>query len=125
MTDLAAWPATLVTDLALGLDPLDDILLRHNVPQHRWDVLASHPAFIRAVATQAKEFGESGLTFRAKARAQAEDYLQQIDQIVVDATVDPKARIDAIKSVVKWAGLEPREEASQSSSPQVNIQINL
>jgi len=120
------WTTALVFDVALGLDAEDVIFRRHNITREEWEHISTHPMFLRQVGEQAREMGETGIGFRAKAKVQAEMYLVDIDRMVASPSTDQKVKLEAIRSVVKWAGLEPtpsREEGS--STPQVNIQINM
>lgn len=57
----------------------------------------------------------------------AESYLEQVNEMVENRELGATIRLDAIKSVVKWGGLEPQtsKDANQSPQPQFNIQINL
>ena len=58
---------------------------------------------------------KNGVTFRAKARLQAEEYLAVVDRIVTNDLINPSTRLDAIKSMVKWGELEPTPQAATRS----------
>lgn len=120
------WTPALVFDVAMGLDGEEVIFHRHGITHDDWDHISTHPMFLKQVAQQARELGESGMGFRAKAKVQAEMYLVDIDRMVASPTTDQKVKLEAIRSVVKWAGLEPTPSKEEgSSAPQVNIQINM
>lgn len=123
----APWPAELVFDLALGMDDLLALQERYNLSSAQWDALVSHPNFVRAVADKTREITDSGVGFRAKAKLQAEMYLLEVDRIATGQSIDPKVRLEAIKSVVQWADLLPEKAsgAPVTNVPQVNVQINL
>ena len=69
---------------------------------------------------------EKGLTFKLKARAQAEELLTTSYLLIHDPAVSPAVKADLIKSTVKWAGLEPKNtEVSDGAAGGVKITINL
>jgi hypothetical protein len=120
------WPARLSFDVALGMDEEEDILTRHGIPPAAWAVIRDNPLFRREVGEHRRRMGEEGVTFKAKAKVQAEEYLKTLDVLVTDPVVDPRVRLEAIRSVVKWAGLEPRPEsegAGFGNAIQVNINL--
>ena len=72
-----------------------------------------------------RDVRENGASFRAKARIQAESYLPVVDDMIWDKEIAPSTRLDAVKSVVRWGDLEPKEkkEQAQQTQPQINVQI--
>jgi len=121
----APWNPRLAFDVALGEDP-HVLCERYALTPDALDALFCTTAFRREVADHQKQIREDGVTFRQKAKVQAEMYLEVLDQLVNDMDVSPATRLDAIKSTIKWADLEPKvDKAAQSSMPQFNIQINL
>jgi len=121
----APWHPRITFDIALGEDR--QILCdRYNLQLDELETLYYIAAFRREIADHAKSIREEGVTFRQKAKVQAEMYLEVLDDIVNNADVSAATRLDAIKSVVKWGDLEPKvDKAAQTSMPQFNIQINL
>lgn len=119
------WHARLPFDIALGEDR-QALCDRYNLSHAELDALFYVPAFRREVADHTRMIREDGVTFRQKARVQAEMYLEVLDELVGSADVSASTKLDAIKSVVKWADLEPKvEKAVGPVQPQFNIQINL
>lgn len=119
------WDPRLILDLAIGIDSTEDILSRYGLSRKEFDSLLNSPSFKRELSATIKETRERGVTFTAKARVQAESYLEILDDLIYDVSVPHGVRLDAIKSTVKWAGLEPdnaKEDKSVGTS--VNIQIN-
>lgn len=123
---VAPWTAALAFDVALGLDTIETLLERHGITPQDWEHIAGNHLFNRQVAEQAREMGETGVSFRGKARVQAEMYLVDLDKMIASPGTDQKVKLEAIRSVVKWAGLEPRPDKEEANKmPQVNIQINM
>ena len=119
------WPPKLVIDLALGLDHLDDILAAHGLTRPQYDRLTEIPTFRRELASTMRDLRENGVPFARKAAIQAESYLVNLDEMVHDLDVPASTRLEAIKSVVKWGKLEPKEDKGQDSGGNtVNLCIN-
>jgi hypothetical protein len=65
------------------------------------------------------------MTFKLKARAQAEELLTTSWLLIHDPAVSPAVKADLIKSTVKWAGLEPKDNIQTEQGGGVRIMINL
>jgi hypothetical protein len=124
-----------VTDLEVGAfclamrikgETLDEIKDRHRIDAN--DLLAFNQdrVFLKRVETYREEIRVKGLTFRLKARAQAEELLTTSYMLIHDPSVSPAVKADLIKSTVKWAGLEPKgTEDNSAGGGGVKIMINL
>ena len=124
------WNDRLAFDVALTLEgsgeTLQEIVGRHRITTS--DVLAfnADPIFLKKVEHYRTEVREKGLTFKLKARAQAEELLTTSWLLIHDAAVSPAVKADLIKSTVKWAGLEPKDAGPQDKGTGgVKITINL
>jgi len=124
------WNDRLAFDVALTLEgsgeTLQEIVGRHRITTS--DVLAfnADPIFLKKVEHYRAEVREKGLTFKLKARAQAEELLTTSWLLIHDAAVSPAVKADLIKSTVKWAGLEPKDAGPQDQGTGgVKITINL
>lgn len=124
------WNDRLAFDVALTLegsgDTLPEVITRHNISTS--DILAfnADPVFLKKVEHYRTEVREKGLTFKLKARAQAEELLTTSWLLIHDPGVSPTVKADLIKSTVKWAGLEPKDASPQDQGTGgVKITINL
>ena len=127
---LTKWTDRLAFDIALCLEgsgeSLDEIKDRHRLDANHLLVFNRDPVFLKRVETYREEVKEKGLTFRLKARAQAEELLTTSYMLIHDPAVSPAVKADLIKSTVKWAGLEPKNNEEQNASVGgVKIMINL
>jgi len=106
------WSDRLAFDVALMLEgsgeSLQEVITRHKIAAI--DILAFNkdPIFLKKVEHYQNEVREKGLTFKLKARAQAEELLTTSYLLIHDPAVSPAVKADLIKSTVKWAGLEPK-----------------
>ena len=124
------WSDRLAFDVALTLEgsgeSMQDLMTRHRITAN--DILAYNgdPVFLKKVDHYRAEIRDKGMTFRMKARAQAEELLTTSWLLIHDPAVSPAVKADLIKSTVKWGDLEPRNSAAVSeNSGGVRITINL
>lgn len=120
------WDPRMIVDLALNIDPLENILECYGVERETYDHLCTVPAFRRDLAVTLRELRENGLPFSKKAAVQAESYLLDVDDMIKDAAVPASTRLSAIQWVTKMGRLEPKEEKADAGATgtTVNLQIN-
>ena len=124
------WSDRLAMDMALLLEgsgeTLQEIMDRHNIDVTDINRFNSDSVFLKKVESLRNEVRDKGLTFKMKARAQAEELLTTSWVLIHDPTTSPAVKADLIKSTVKWAGLEPKNDVTATeSSGGVKITINL
>lgn len=124
------WSDRLAFDVALTLEgsgeTLQEVMGRHSIDANDLITFKRDPVFLKKVEAYRDEVREKGMTFRLKARAQAEELLTTSYLLIHDPGVSPSVKADLIKSTVKWAGLEPKnDDNSEGSAGGVRITINL
>lgn len=123
------WSDRLAFDVALMLEGsgeiLQEVLDRHRITANDILVYRQDPVFLKKVEHYQNEVREKGLTFRLKARAQAEELLVTSWHLIHDPAVSPAVKADLIKSTVKWGGLEPKDSVAVEGTGGVRITINL
>ena len=124
------WNERLAFDVALTLegsgDSLTEIMARHNINANDILVFNADPIFLKKVEHYRNEIRDKGMTFKLKARAQAEELLTTSWMLIHDSAVSPAVKADLIKSTVKWGGLEPKVEVgNEGGAGGVRITINL
>lgn len=125
VSNIIPWPPNLPLELALGGDP-EETLQRFNVTEEEYAKWATMPAFRRALSEASKQVREQGLTFKVLCQGIALDFLPTLDQKLHDPSVPFAQRHAALKDVVRWGGLEPKDEKiAATTGNMVNIQINL
>lgn len=120
----------LAFDIALALegsgDDVSEILKRHTLQAGDLLTLNKDPLFVKAVQKFRDDIKTNGVTFRMKARAQAEELLTTSWVLIHSPDVSAAVKADLIKSTVKWGGLEPKGDAGPSESGGgVRIMINM
>jgi hypothetical protein len=124
------WSDRLTFDMALMLegsgDTLQEVITRHKISASDILKFKADPVFLKQVEHYRDEIKTKGLTFKLKARAQAEELLTTSWLLIHDPGVSPAVKADLIKSTVKWGGLEPKGDQEVGvGAGGVKITINL
>jgi len=124
------WSDRLAFDTALMLEgsgeTLDEVKDRHKVTASDILVFNKDPVFLKKVESYRDEIRDKGMTFKLKARAQAEELLTTSWSLIHSPDTSAAVKADLIKSTVKWGGLEPRGDVTtEGTSGGVKITINL
>ena len=120
------YPATLPIEIAMRSSPLRTICEDYGITRDEWERLRQDPVFIQDVSAAVKALKEDGVSFKLKARLQADALLKTSWTLIHDNATPAPVRADLIKSTVKWAGLEPKAgEGGATGGNALNIQINL
>jgi hypothetical protein len=124
------WSDRLAMDVALLLEgsgeTLPEIMARHAISMNDLGRFNSDSVFLKKVEHLREEIKTKGMTFRLKAKAQAEELLTTSWTLIHSADVSASVKADLIKSTVKWGGLEPKGDvAVEGGTGGVTIQINL
>jgi len=125
------WSDRLAFDVALTLEgsgeTLQEVMGRHSIDANDLIMFKRDPVFLKKVEHYRDEVREKGMTFRLKARAQAEELLTTSYLLIHDPGVSPAVKADLIKSTVKWGGAgRPRTTTTlEGAAGGVRITINL
>lgn len=125
------WTMRLALDTAMALEldepnGIRDLLARYNIDAVTYAQFSKDPVFIKHVDAYRAEIRDKGVTFKMKARVQAEELLATSWMLIHNPEVSPAVKADLIKSTVKWAGLEPKGmEVEAGGTGGVAITINL
>lgn len=124
------WSDRFAFDLALLMEgsgeKLDELLDRHEYDASDLLTFKNDANFLKKVDAYREEVRTKGLTFRVKARAQAEELLRTSWILIHDPIVSPAVKADLIKATVRWGGLEtPPKEEGGGGAGGVTITINL
>lgn len=111
------WHPRLPFDVAIG-DSVGVLLDRYCLSREELDSYLLNSLFCSEVEAHRQGLVDDGVTFKTKARLQAEEYLANVDDIINDKTASAATRLEAIKSVVSWAGygVESMRSSGGSSS---------
>lgn len=100
----------LACELALGMEEPDVIFASYGYSEEQALTLMASTAFSVTMAQVGKEVRESGLSFKMKARAQAEELLGHSFEMATDPLAPHTVRAEIIKWTAKMAGYEPKDD---------------
>lgn len=96
-------------ELALEVTSPSAVFAKYGYTIEQATALIRLPAFIATVKKYRDELASTGVTFRLKAKIQAEDLLTHSYVLATDPEVPAAVRADLIKWTAKMAGLEPSD----------------
>jgi len=110
-----AFDPRIAYELALGVDTAGNIMRKYGYTLEAARALFAVPGFIATVTKYRNEITEQGVSFRLKAKIQAEDLLSHSYVLATDPEVPASVRADMIKWTARMAGLEPSEKDKAGS----------
>jgi len=120
------WPPTLPVEIALKTAPMDEIRQAYGYSKEEWMRLKDDPRFLSDLAAAVTMVRQDGMSFKLKAKLQAEELLKSSWRMIHDATAPATVRADLIKATMRWAGYDVKENSGGGSGgTSLNIQINL
>lgn len=118
------FPPTLPIELALGDASAKEICTAYNVTRERFEELIALPAFRKAYTDALEALAKEGMSFKVKARLQAEGLLKTSWELIHNPGVASNVKADLIKATWRVAGFEPKANEQAPHAP-LAIQINL
>lgn len=120
------YPPTLPIELALKVASVKDICAAYDISREDWEVLRNDPVFKADLASAVEMVRKEGMSFKLKARLQAEELLKTSWKMIHAPSdeVPPSVKADLLKFTVRCAGLEADAKASAGGN-QNNLQINI
>lgn len=115
----------MVASVALGLEDELIVAARHGVSVEDYNELAAQPWFQLQVQMKRSEYEKNGVTFKAKAAWMAGDLLDQVYLSAASTDASLSQKHEVLKTLIKAAGLEPREEKVKDVGPGFSISIDL
>jgi hypothetical protein len=125
---IGAYPPTLPIEVALQEVPLADLKQEYRFSDEEWASLPTNPLFVADLKAAKEMLKKEGMTFRTKARLQADELLKRSWILIHSSTdvVPPSVQADLIKATMRWAGYDNKDAAGANGQNNAfNIQINL
>jgi hypothetical protein len=115
----------MVASVALGLEDELIVAARHGMSVEDYTELAAQPWFQLQVQMKRSEYEKNGVTFKAKAAWMAGDLLDQVYLSAASTDASLSQKHEVLKTLIKAAGLEPKEEKVKDVGPGFSISIDL
>lgn len=119
------FPPMLPLELAMRVDTPANICKAYDITKEQFAALIQHPVFVKAWQEAVEMLKVEGMTFKVKARMQAEDYLGTAFAMVKNPNISDSVRADLIKNTVRWAGYDKKADEATGVGNGFNIMINL
>lgn len=121
------WPPTLPVEIALKTASMNDIRDAYGYTSEEWARLKDDPSFLADLAAAVQMVKKEGMSFKLKARLQAEELLKTSWRLIHAPAdeVPSSVKADLVKATMRWAGYDNKENGTGGSANNLNIQINL
>jgi hypothetical protein len=122
---LLGFPPLLPMELALHTASVPEICASYEVTKEEFLVLIEDPLFVQAYAAAKEALARDGMSFKTKAKLQAEKLLEKSWSLIHSDNTPSAVKADLIKSTVRWAGYEPKGDNALGNGSAFQININL
>lgn len=121
------WPPTLPVEIALKTAPMAEIRDAYGYSSEEWMRLKDDPGFLADLAAAVQMVKKEGMSFKLKARLQAEELLKTSWRLIHAPAdeVPSSVKADLVKATMRWAGYDIKEQGAAAAGTGFNIQINL
>ena len=122
---LLGYPPMLPVELALHDRPVQEVCASYGVDIERWRALTMDQVFVEDLKARVLELKRDGMSFRLKARLQAEHLLNKSWQIIHDPRTPFAVKADLIKHTVRVAGYDASKDQGIGVQQNAALQIVL
>lgn len=120
-----SFPMTLPIEIALNEHPVNTICKSYGISLAQLELYLHNPVFKAAIKTARDMIAKEGVSFKLKAKLQAEGLLETSWGIIHDPRTPHSVRADLIKSTVRWAGHDtPDTSVSTGNGFAININFS-
>lgn len=119
------FPPMLPVELAMRTDTVPNICKAYDIDRDEFAILIDDPLFVAAYRQAQENLKKDGVSFRLKAKMQAEALLGKSWQIIHAPETPNTVKADLIKATVRWAGYEPKGDNALGAGNAFQININL
>ena len=120
---ILGFPVMLPVELALAEDTPQNICKAYAIDKATFAKILTNPVFQKAYIDAQKMLQQEGMSYRMKARMQAEELLKTSWLLIHSDLTPASVKADLIKHTAKVAGLEPKEGGAVAVPLQININL--
>jgi hypothetical protein len=120
------FPPMLPFELAMRNAPASEVCAAYNIDKDEFIRLTQDPLFATAYANAREALQKDGMSFRVKAKIQAEQLLKKSWAMIHSDATPTAVKSDLIKATIRWAGYEPKGDgpgAGGANAFQININL--
>lgn len=122
------YPPTLPIEIALKTATVPEICEAYNLTREDWERLRQDPVFLSEVKQAVDALKKEGVSFKMKARLQAEELLGTAWKLIHSPHDDvaPAVKADLLKFIIRCAGLsEEKSQGAVNNGTALQINIDL
>lgn len=121
------WPPTLPVELALRTASPQELKAEYELSDEEWAALQHDPNFLADLAAACEMVRKEGMSFKLKARLQAEELLKTSWRLIHAPSdqVPSSVKADLIKATARWAGYDNKETGAAQAGVAFSINLNL
>jgi hypothetical protein len=121
------YPPTFPFEIAMRTSTTRQICEAYNISRDEWDLIRHEPSFLGDLERAMKIVAEEGMSFKIKAKLQAEELLKTSWRTIHDAATPPNVRADLIKATMRWAEYDtpPNKDVAIGGAGRAAFQINI
>jgi hypothetical protein len=121
-----SWPPTLPIELALKMSTPTELKAHYEFTDDEWDNLRANPVFLAELAAACELVKQDGMSFRLKARMQAEELLNTGWRMIhaPHSEVPAAVKERLMAGVYRMAGFDSKEGVAPGGNAGLAIQIN-
>jgi hypothetical protein len=123
---LLGFPPMLPIELAMRVAPVKDICEAYGLSKEEFIEITKDAVFAKAYENACDELKKDGMSFRIKAKLQAEELLKKSWSMIHSDHTPSNIKADLIKSTIRWAGYEPKGDNNAGgvgNAFQININL--
>jgi len=119
------YPATLPIEIAMRTSGTRAVCEAYGITEDEWDLIRHDPTFLSDLQRAVDMLKEEGMSFRMKAKLQAEELLKTSWRMIHDPSTPPNVAADLIKSTARWAQYDvPPSQQAVAPGSGFSISIN-
>ena len=100
------YPPTLPIEIAMRTSSVHVVCESYGIEEGEWELIRHDPTFLGDLQRAIEMLKEEGMSFKVKAKLQAEELLKSSWRMIHDPTAPPAVRADLIKATMRWAGYD-------------------
>jgi hypothetical protein len=118
----------LARELAMDIQPLEDILKAQGIDAKRWEVIQNHARFKALLASEVEAWNSATNTaerVRLKSLSFVEEALPEFYGRAHDAREPLSAKVELLKTVAKFAGVDRTQMDGAVAGERFSVTINM
>lgn len=118
------YPPTFPIEIAMRTSSTRDVCEAYGITEDEWELVRHDPTFLADLARAVDMLKEEGMSFRIKAKLQAEELLKTSWRMIHSPGTPPSVAADLIKGTMRWAQYDAPGAAQVAAGSGFSIAIN-